>query len=176
MAFAGKIGRLDRSALKLGRPSKLGRFVRQLFTANLLIESDLRDLQGAVALHFIKTVVPTTPIDAGRLRTNWRIGINRKPKGHVKSLDRKARPGFHEASLSGITALVVARARNTLRALPIRSVVHIVNNSPYLDIRDKDGGTLATNKARPPLFVSRAVNASNRKFANVLDVTKMRDE
>ncbi len=177
MAFAARINALDRSALKLGKAEKLSVFVRQLFTARLVIESDLRDLQGKVALFFIKSVVKRTPIDTGRLRTNWQLGINRKPGSHLKSVDRKARPGKHEAKPAAVNALVVAKARNVLRALPIESVVHIVNNSPYLDVRDKDGGTLKwnRNRFRRKGFVERTVKQTQRKFANVFDVTKLRD-
>ena len=176
MVFAANIGQLDRSALKLGKAASLSRFVRQLFTAQKIIESDLRNLQGKVALFFLKKVIPRTPIDTGRLRTNWRLGINRKPTAFVKSVDKSAKPGKHEASPRQVTALVVARARNVLRSLPIKSVVHIVNNAPYLDKRNIDGGTLGPNKSRPGGFIERTVEQTEAKFANVLDVTKLKDE
>lgn len=176
MAFRAKIGALDRSALKLGRALQLKFFVRELFTAQKIVESDLRDLQAHIALFFIRKIVPRTPWDTGKLRTNWQLGINRRPRSVLVSVDKTAKPDRHEANPRAVSALVIARARNTLRALPLGAVIHIVNNAPYLDKRNEDGGTLGPNKNRPGKFIERTIEQAEKRFGTVTDVTRLKDE
>lgn len=173
MAFRATMRALSgaRSALSLGRAVGLTSFVRQVFTARAIIDSDLRDLQAAIAKFFIRKVVPRTPIDTGRLRSNWQIGINRIPRTLLVSVDKSARRGKHEANPRAVSSIVIAKAVNTLRALPVKAVVHVVNTADYIVERNKDGGTRGRNRGRPAAFIERTIKQTNAKFGFVTDVT-----
>lgn len=154
------------------RPLKLVQFNKAMLALNKPLEKEFTEFQRQIATFFIKKVVPWTPIDTGKLMSNWQVGINRRPRSVLKSVDRAAKPGKHQANSSAVSAIVIARATNHLRALPKFAKIIIINNAPHIEVRNKDGGTKGPNKTLQPQFIERAVDATEKKFRRVLNVQR----
>lgn len=71
-----------------------------------------------IALDALRRIVLRTPVDTGRLRGNWQVGINDSPSGEVDGTDP-----------TGSTA--IQEGTSKLAALGFAQQVFITNNLPY---------------------------------------------
>lgn len=73
------------------------------------------------AFYILREAAVKSPVDTGRFRSNWQVGINSEPRDEVKHITKTA---------GGVTRRegVVIRRVNPLQG-PI--TVYIVNNLPY---------------------------------------------
>jgi len=83
------------------------------------------------ALEIFKTVIKRTPVDTGRLKGNWQVGINTKPSGET-GVDDKS--GGKTANTGGA---IIGKAK-------IGNVIYLVNNMDYV-LHVENG----TDKQRP---------------------------
>lgn len=73
-----------------------------------------------IALDIFSRVVRRTPVDTGRARANWQIGINQLPKGTMLT----GKVGFGTGNLS---------------AYKIGDIIYIANNLPYIGVLEYGG-------------------------------------
>jgi len=84
-------------------------------------EKDLRNVLQATALKITERVIKRTPVDTGRARGNWQIGINHRPQSVLKKTDKRGGQTTKKASSS------ISRAKATDR-------ISIINNLPYIEV------------------------------------------
>lgn len=111
------------------------------------IEEELNDYVGesvkSVALSFLNIVTLASPVDTGRFRANWTVGIN--------TPDDNAYPNRRSATTNKV------RQRKKIKSInPTAStVVYISNNLPYA--RRLNNGW---SKQAPKFFVEQAARRS----------------
>jgi hypothetical protein len=116
-----------------------------------LVGGNSTRLVRRVALAADTTVVLATPVDTGRARANWQIGIN-GPTNGVK-YPSPASPGSPESG--AIEALQEAASK--IPAFNGEGTIHITNNLPYIK-RLNEG----YSKQAPAAFVEIAVQAARK--------------
>jgi hypothetical protein len=117
------------------------------------IESELNDYVGesikSVALNFLRIVTFASPVDTGRFRANWTVGVN-SPDDNNYQNRRSAQSNIARQS----------RAIKALNATPL-TVIYISNNLPYA--RRLNNGW---SKQAPKFFVEQA---ARRAGINIKD-------
>lgn len=93
-----------------------------------------------------------TPVDTGRARGNWQIGIATLPTAVLATEDKQG-----NAAISREGAKILSEA---LRANPFQ-VVYVTNNLPYID-RLEDGWS----KQAPDGWIRLAVERTRRRLSN----------
>lgn len=88
--------------------------------AEVLTQQQLDRMIRMLALEALSRIVLKTPVDTGRARGNWQVGINRPPKGEAERSD----PGGGGTIQAGQAALA---------NLPPYPIVYITNNLPYIE-------------------------------------------
>lgn len=71
-----------------------------------------------VALDMGSNVISRSPVDTGRFRGNWQVGLNSRPGGTVASLDTTG-------------AATIGKVTGELQAARAGQVVYFANNLPY---------------------------------------------
>ena len=106
----------------------VGKLQRELenVAANVLPKK-FRLFRDKLALDFVQDVVQGTPVDTGRARNGWDVGIGRSP-----SLNRNPSP-----DPSGRAS--VNRAVQRIRTAPIFQPIHIANGVPYIGVLEFGG-------------------------------------
>lgn len=115
------------------------------FFNDLSIDKELTDEVNKetriVALKALRNLVLTTPVDTGRAKGNWQVGVNSDPTAEIDSNDR-----------SGAMAINVGQATiNSIKGQGLVDVV-IANNLPYIE-RLNDGWS----EQAPVKFVEKAL-------------------
>ena len=117
------------------------------------VPEDVRDLRDAIALEALRGVVTLTPVDTGRLRGNWQLGVGYAPEGHdPERLD----PGGADTIRAGQDTLEVARQAKGNPYSP----VWIHNGVPY-GAYVNDG----TERTRAVHMLEQTVERLSRRFA-----------
>jgi len=120
--------------------SDLDKFVLELnaFTDKVLPEN-LVLFHKKLSLQVLRGVVMRTPVDTGRARGNWQLGVETVPTGEVTDFEKpqatsgeagkkKRRPQFN-----AVGKATFERGLANLAALKPFSVVFITNNVPYIE-------------------------------------------
>jgi hypothetical protein len=94
-----------------------------------------------VALKALRNVVLATPVDTGRARGNWRVGVNFDPTGEI---ERKSRKG----------SIAIKVGQSEIAGAKDKGLVDIViaNNLSYIE-RLNDGWS----EQAPAKFVEKAI-------------------
>ena len=92
-----------------------------------VMPNELVKMQKKIVLEALKRLMEKTPVDTGRARGNWQVGIGSAVEGSIQ----ENWPSDAEAISAGISVLV---------ALPPYSTVWISNNLDYIEILE-DGGS-----------------------------------
>jgi len=79
----------------------------------------MREVLQATALKLTASIIKRTPVDTGRARGNWQVGINNKPDSVVATTDK-----------SGNAAL--SNGANTIRTAGTTDTISVINNLPYI--------------------------------------------
>lgn len=93
------------------------RFARRMEEIAAGIENAASDTVRRAALAVDRDLVLSTPVDTGRARSNWLVGVNA--------------PVRAEREPTG-TAEAIEAARATIAAAPDRAEIWISNNLPYI--------------------------------------------
>jgi hypothetical protein len=107
---------------------------------------------GRAAFIAFSRVVMRSPVDTGRFRGNWQMGIDEQPVGELDALDK-----------TGSTT--VSEAENIAARAKIGDDMYIVNNLPYADrlengwSQQAPAGIVALTVAEWPGIVADAVEA-----------------
>ena len=86
-----------------------------------------------VSFDLFSKVIMRSPVDTGRFRNNWQVGINQKPSGEVTGTDRGT---VNQAGAGSSTAK--SRAESETAKAKGGDTVYMVNNLPYAE-RLEDG-------------------------------------
>lgn len=109
--------------------ASLRKFNRSLDGFMRNVEEDAIPLAVAkIALDGFSEIVKRTPVDTGRARGNWQIGINVRPTGEIARKDK-----------TGTTAVNDAAIKLIARPLPRYPVIYITNNVGYIAVLEQGG-------------------------------------
>lgn len=99
-----------------------------------------------VALKALRNIVLATPVDTGRARGNWRVGVNSDPRDTIARKSKK-----------GTAAIKVGQS--TIASAKGKGLVDIViaNNLPYIE-RLNDGWS----EQAPSKFVEKAIRRATK--------------
>lgn len=89
------------------------------------VQDKLPQIVKLIAMETFKRVVERSPVDTGRFRANWQIGVAVRPSGSSEDFD-KAAPGSAPSGASTSAALAKLKQLNLGLAK-----VYVVNNLPY---------------------------------------------
>ncbi|WP_163998676.1 HK97 gp10 family phage protein [Pyxidicoccus caerfyrddinensis] len=70
------------------------------------------------ALGVLANVVTASPVDTGRFRGNWQVGVGGRPSGEVEGADKDG-------------AATLAAAKSVLDGAEVGDTVYLTNNLPY---------------------------------------------
>lgn len=86
-------------------------------------EGNIQKLVRKVALSVDTAVVLSTPVDTGRARANWQVGLGSVPGGTVDT------PGSAEQGASS----ALTNAQNVIATYKGTGTIHIINNLHYIE-------------------------------------------
>jgi len=99
-----------------------------------LVPEQVRVLQKKVALEGLVRLVNRTPVDTGRARGGWQVGVNNRPSGQTSPplgpKHKKPLTSLPPLSASGQDTVNAGSAQ--IKTVPAFSVVYIVNNVEYI--------------------------------------------
>lgn len=91
-------------------------------------ERAIPDAVAKISLDAFSEIVKRTPVDTGRARGNWQVGIGTAPSGTLARRDKSG------ASATNDAAIRIIGAR-----LPRFPVVYITNNLDYVPVLERGG-------------------------------------
>lgn len=95
--------------------AKLNEFIREL------VPSQVKKVVTAVGLEALNRVVKRTPVDTGRARGNWQVGVNSRPTGSLKREDKSG-------------SKTIAAGATRIRVASPYCTIYIVNNLDYVRV------------------------------------------
>lgn len=122
-------------------------FAKSLSIADEM-EDEINKEARALGINLLNGLTRVTPVDTGRARGNWFVGINTS----IRSIDNERRAA--QAVVNGVK--VIDRAKT----LDYPEIV-LSNNLPYIE-RLNDGYSTQAPKKFVESEINRVVNASNR--------------
>lgn len=122
------------------------------------IEPNAEVLVRKIAIAVDQTVVMSTPVDTGRARSNWQVGINTIPEGEVEAYVEGS-----EGSTGGAnTNQAIEHAKTQIAKYKRGQEINITNNLPYIG-RLNDGHS----GQAPAGFVQKAIRAGLSQIKSV---------
>ena len=100
-------------------------------------------VKGKIALDAVSNIILATPVDQGRARGNWQIGI----KGNA--------PTNETATNDKSGSATIAAAQTEIGKAKGFDNISIVNNVPYIGVLN--GGS---SKQAPEMFVEKGIDAA----------------
>lgn len=85
--------------------------------------------QQKIALDALNKLVKKTPVDLGRARANWQVGINRVPGA---TLDAKDVAQGEAPAQEGGSSPTISLGADEIRKAPAFSAIHLANNVDYI--------------------------------------------
>ena len=124
------------------------RFEKDIKSFAKRVDEDFSSVFKNLAFRALTEVVKTTPVDTGRARANWNIGVN-QPNIEVKE--------YKDLSLGQASAAAINKGRSLSKEeLTPKDVVYITNNVEYIDILENgDGNRPPNNMVKGALQVIR---------------------
>ncbi len=101
-----------------------GQFALEITKWKGATEEQLRDVLQATAIKVMGRIIQRTPVDTGRARGNWQVGINHRPQSVLTRNDKRG----DQTKRKG--ARQISRAKATDR-------ISIVNSLSYIDVLEK---------------------------------------
>jgi len=91
-----------------------------------------------VALHILRGVVMKTPVDTGRARANWQVGVNRRPRGQIAVSES----GGQRGTAGGAA---ITKGTGEIATVQPGEDVWISNNLPYIEVLENGSSKQAPN-------------------------------
>ena len=139
--------------------TSIGRFNQRMRTLADRAEHNTGTLMKQAGFAALRSVLRNTPVDEGVARSNWRVGIGRRPRGVIRAYAPGSNLGRQEKANEG-AALQTARSR-LAAADPVklsRQTLFIRNNTPYLPALNN-----GSSRQSPAGFVERGVDIGRRR-------------
>ena len=122
--------------------ASLFQFSKNMFRRGRQVENAAPGITRAAATAALVAVVPTTPVDKGVARSNWRIGLGSPPTAVIPAYAPGKKLGIGETA-NAAAAIAAGRARLNLALGSVggglKKAIYLVNNVPYID--DLNRGT-----------------------------------
>lgn len=128
----------------------LGSFSTRVTVLAREIEKNATRLVRQVALAADSAVVTATPVDTGRARSNWIVGINSDPNNPIDTYS----PGQFGSTAGANVAAALAQAQTEVSKVNNGDTVFISNNLDYIGKLNNGSSAQA-----PANFVIAAVRA-----------------
>ena len=112
-----------------------------------------------VALSVDQTLVLATPVDTGKARSNWRVGVGNSPSTQLEPFSPGEKLGIGEGA-NARAAIEAGKA--TIETRKPGQTIYINNNVPYIGKLNEGSSAQA-----PAMFVEQAVEAGVRVVQNV---------
>ena len=122
----------------------LKRFARNIRVRSDKLVKNIDQLVRKVALAVDTAVVIGTPVDTGRARANWQVGLGSAPDGTLPA------PSSPEEGLAN----ALSAGQVTIGAYKGGTIIHITNNLPYIEALNNGHSSQA-----PAGYVEKAVAA-----------------
>lgn len=127
----------------------LSQFARRIRGLGARVERNSGVIVREIAGTINQTIVFATPVDTGRARANWQVGVGSSPQAELQEDD----PG------GGST---VARNQGAIASAREGDIIYISNNVRYITRLNQGSSAQA-----PAGFVEQAVAAGNRRAREV---------
>lgn len=104
----------------------------------------------AVAIFLDSELVNTTPVDTGRARMNWQVGLNTALTGIIPWSDESKKD----------TSFIPARQNDAIKGISgykVTDTIYISNNLPYIETLNA-----GSSKQAPAGFVQNAIQRAKR--------------
>ncbi len=115
----------------------MGKFSLQLEKFKDKVEGRLDLVLQKVALDLTKKVTLKTPVDTGRARASWNVGVN--------NVDTRMVPEKVSMSQTGAFQKAINRARREIARLIWGDTLYITNNVRYIKYLERGSSTQAPN-------------------------------
>lgn len=136
-------------------------FARRIAAIGRSVPDRANDAKRLVAAAVDQAVVLATPVDTGRARANWLVGLGVRPGRTVEAVDRGGGP-------------TVATGQATAGRARRGEDVHISNNLPYIQ-RLNEGSSAQAPSRFVQLAMGRAIRAVRPRIKLLgLDVKRAR--
>jgi len=136
----------------------LRNFSRRIHVIADNVGENTDNLVRKVALAVDQTVVMATPVDTGRARSNWQVGLN-----HVPNTTREAYVEGTEGATGGANSqAAIKHAQEEIAKYKQGQEINITNNLPYIG-RLNDGYSAQA----PAGFVQIAIRAGLRTIRSI---------
>lgn len=124
------------------------RFARRMRELGRSIEPAIGSEVNKAAGLILATVIPATPVDTGRARGNWQVGLGNSVRQEINRLDKTG-------------AATVAQGNAHIASRPPGMTIYISNNVPYIGRLNEGYSAQA-----PAGFVELAVRAALAHIRN----------
>ena len=121
--------------------SNIREFSRELVEiTKTIVPKKALALQRQVALELFGDVLSRTPVDIGRARANWQLGLGTLPSGVKAGADASNPPSFSGQPSTGIEQSPTYKqiAAEIQKAQPY-GVMYLANNLPYILVLERGG-------------------------------------
>jgi hypothetical protein len=115
----------------MARPDQFERALRRI---GRNVQENASKVVRAAAVTADQVVVVSTPVDTGRARSNWLVGVDAAPAGTREPADKSGQAALDDGR----------RAIGTFDAAK-NSSIHIVNNLDYIQELDRGSSAQAPN-------------------------------
>jgi len=112
--------------------------------AGVVTNSNTNIIKLVALIH--QTLVLATPVDTGRARANWQVGLGVEPADELASED----PGGQGTIAKAVSVLSTRKSEQT---------IHIANNVPYIQRLNEGWSAQA-----PAAFVEQAIDTAIQGF------------
>ena len=136
----------------------LGEFARRMRRRGKQVDDNVNLTVRRVGLVATQTLVTNTPVDTGRARSNWQVGIDNSVAGAREAVAPGKGLGIGEGANAGDA---IAAAEQVISTRKSPQSIHITNNLSY--IRKLNEGHSAQ---APAGFVQRAVQLAANTVRN----------
>lgn len=117
--------------------ASLAQFSRNIRKRGSQIENAGTRFTKAVAKRALRALVLATPVDTGRARSNWRVGVGASTTAEIEPYSPGKKLGIGERSNAN-AAIAAGLARiNSVRGVSgqgggLQTAIYITNNTPYI--------------------------------------------
>lgn len=162
--------------------ASLAQFSRNIRKRGSQIENAGTRFTKAVAKRALRALVAATPVDTGRARSNWRVGIGAPTRAEIEPYSPGKKLGINErANASATIAAGLARIDSVRgvsgRGGGLKTAIYINNNTPYIgNLPNGKGLNDGYSKQAPPGFIELALMEARSVLSGLRVFTSRDDE
>lgn len=106
-------------------------FASRMHNLSLQMERGVVSTVKNVAKGVLREVIKATPVDTGRARSNWQVGLNSPPPGPIAPYSPGRHLGRGEAANKNAATTI---GTTIINAIAGDGTIYISNNVPYINI------------------------------------------